>query len=90
MVIEETDFKLEIADDNLTYDLSLLYVINAKDIEKRREEFKTTDYNLQLETCLRKIINYRLSKRIDVTSFAEYVEEFKDERKKLEDLASLK
>ncbi len=44
MIIEEEDFKLEQHESYDRYDLELMYVVNAKDAEKRREEFKNAGY----------------------------------------------
>jgi len=90
VIIEESDFKLTAANDYSTFDLELMYVVNAKDSEKRREEFKDAGYNMSLEKCIQLIINYRLHKRIDVTSLKEYLKEYREERQKLMELVNLK
>lgn len=90
MIIEESDFRLEQQGDYDTYDLELLYIVNAKDADKRREEFRNCGYNMSFEKCMRLVINYRLSKRIDTTSLSQFVKEYKEEREKLSKLASLK
>jgi hypothetical protein len=90
VIIEEEDFKLEQQENFDRYDLELMYVVNAKDPEKRREEFKNAGYSMSLDTCLNKIVNYRLSKRIDTCNFKDFIKGYKEERKKLENLASLK
>ena len=66
MIIEEKDFKLSQIDSFDRFDLELLHIINAKNSEKRREEFKIEGYSMSLETCLQRIINYRLSNKQDV------------------------
>ena len=88
MVIEEKDFKLTQIESFDRFDLELLYIINAKNPEKRREEFKVEGYSMTLETCLNKIINYRLSNNKDTYSLKEYIKEYKAERKLLENLVN--
>ena len=86
MIIEEKDFKLSQIDSFDRFDLELLYVVNAKNPEKRREEFKTEGYSMSLEVCLQRIINYRLSNKQDVYSLKEYLKEYRNERIELENL----
>ena len=59
MVIEESDFKLEYEENSNKFDLYLLHTINAKDEEKRRDEFKIDGYGVSLESAIKRIINYR-------------------------------
>lgn len=86
MIIEEKDFKLSQIDSFDRFDLELLYVVNAKNPEKRREEFKTEGYSMTLEACLQRIINYRLSNKQDIYSLKEYLKEYRNERIELENL----
>ena len=51
---------LEFNPTNSKFDLYLLRVINAKNEEKRREEFQIEGYGMSLESCFRYIINYRI------------------------------
>lgn len=91
MTIEEKDFKLELNELNYRFDLSLLSVINAKDPEKRREEFKLYGYGMSLENCFNVIINYRIDKKIEVIDLKTYVRMYKVELDKLsEELSKFK
>jgi hypothetical protein len=86
MIIEEKDFKLELNPINTKFDLYLLQVVNAKNEEKRREEFQLEGYGMSLETCFRYIINYRIDKKHDILSLREYVLAYKKEK---EDIANI-
>lgn len=87
MIIQEEDFKLELNDSCFDrYTLELIYVVNAKDPTKRREEFKEAGYDMTLETCLNKIINYRISKRQEVYTLKDYMIAYKAERVLLSEL----
>jgi hypothetical protein len=90
VIIEEEDFRLEMNDSNDRFDLELLHVINAKIPEKRREEFKEAGYSMTLDTCLQKIINYRVARKLETGTFCEYVKAYKEERQKLSELSGLK
>lgn len=90
MIVKEHDFELELNEGCIKFDLSILYVVNAKKEDKKREEMKLVGYGMTLETCLHYIINYRLSQKKDVYSLKEYLDEFKNEMKKLSDIANMK
>lgn len=90
MIIEEKDFRLEQHDCYDRFDLELLHVVNAKDPEKRREEFKEAGYAMTLDTCLNKILNYRIDKKIEVGTLADYIKLYREERKLLSELLGLK
>lgn len=84
MIIEGEDFKMELVENSLIcFDLELLHVVNAKDPTKRREEFQGAGYGLTRETCIQKIIHYRLKNKKEVYSFKEYLEALKEERLKI-------
>ena len=89
MTIEEEDFILEYDDNCDRFDLSLLYVKNAKDPAKRSEEFKIYGHSMPLESCLNKIINNRIAKKKNVLNMQEYLAEYKTERKKIYESVSL-
>jgi len=78
MIIEEEDFKLIYDDDHDRFDVYTVKVINAKDLEKRREEYSIYGYSMTLEGALRKIINMRISKRKESYFLKEYLKEYKD------------
>ena len=86
MIIEEKDFLLELNPNGSRFDLSLLYVVNAKNPEKRREEFKLVGYGMHLESCFRTIINHRIASRHEVLSLKKYIEEYKKEKDELTNL----
>lgn len=89
MIIEESDFKLELTSDYNTYDLELLYTVNAKDPDKKREEFKNAGYNMSMDYCMKKIISYRLSKRLDTVNLSTFIKEYKEEHEKLRKLIKI-
>ena len=89
MVIEESDFKLEYEENSNKFDLYLLHIINAKDEDKRREEFKIDGYGTSLESAIKRIINYRLEKRLNVTTLKDYLLQYKEELKNIENLIKL-
>ena len=89
MVIEESDFKLEYEENSNKFDLYLLHTINAKDEEKRRDEFKIDGYGVSLESAIKRIINYRLEKKINTTTLKEYLNQYKEELKNIENLIKL-
>ena len=67
MIIEGEDFKMELVDNSLIcFDLELLHVVNAKDPAKRREEFQNAGYGMSRETCILKIIHYRLKNKKEI------------------------
>lgn len=88
MVIEEKDFKLEFDEDCSRFDLYFLKVINAKDAEKRREEFVLRGYSYTLETALQLIIENRLSKRLETVTIKKYLEEYYKETSFIKNLTS--
>ena len=79
MIIEEKDFKLEFDEGCKRFDFYLLHVVNAKNPEKRREEFKLEGYSMLLESIIPRVINYRLNKKLDVVTLKEYLSEYKKE-----------
>jgi hypothetical protein len=84
MTIEEKDFKLTaISDSDLLFDVELLYTIKGK---TERTEFKVAAYGVSLEHALKKIAQYRVSKKLETTTLKEYIETFKEEVNKLEKL----
>ena len=77
---------LEFNPTNSKFDLYLLRVINAKNEEKRREEFQIEGYGMSLESCFRYIINYRIEKKFDTMSLLEYINEYKKHKNELSKL----
>ena len=86
MIIEEKDFKLEFDEDHSRFDLYLLKTINAKDPEKRRDEFVLRGYGYTLSSISDIIINYRISKKVETISFKKYIEMYLEESKELKSL----
>jgi len=87
VIIQENDFKLELNDNCFDrFSLELIYVINAKDPTKRREEFKEAGFDMTLETCFNKIINYRISRKQEVYTLKDYMVAYKTERALLSEL----
>lgn len=88
MTIQEEDFKM-ISCSGSHWDLELARVVRPKNGEPR-VEFKPEGYGMSMESCMKRIINKRISDKKEVWSLKEYVEEYKkqlDELKKL--LASM-
>lgn len=81
MIIEEDDFKLE--GDIDRFDLYLLKTINAKDPTKKREELTLVGYDMYLETCLKKIIMYRLGRKQDAYTLQKLLKDYKKEVDKI-------
>lgn len=83
LIIEEQDFRMVHCGANL-WDLELLHTVRPKG-QPQRQEFKNVGYGMRMENCFKAIINYRLKrKRSDPYSMKEYVEEYKNEAKKIE------
>lgn len=89
MIIEEKDFKLELNEANHKFDLYILHIINAKNPEKRREEFKIEGYGMSLEHALDKVIKTRISRSVSVIDLKTYVKMYKDEIDKLSEIINL-
>lgn len=89
MKIEGEDFLMEYDEGCNKFDLSIMYVKNAKNPEKRSEELKLYGYGMTMESCIRKIINYRLSKTKDIYSLQEYIKEYRKEIDKIHNLIKL-
>ena len=86
MIIEEDDFKMELNEGKIKFDLSIKSVINAKNPEKRKEEFKKVAHGMTREWCMEHIINHRISRKYDSISMKNYLQEFKKERESLKKL----
>ena len=83
MIIEESDFRLENSSDfSQFWDLELLYTVKPKSGEAR-QEFKNSGYGLTLESAIKRVINYRLSKKKEIYTLKEYLEEYKAENDKI-------
>lgn len=89
MVIEEEDFRLEYDDNCNRFDLHLIHTKNAKDPEKRADEFKLWGYGMPLSSCVSKIINYRIAKGFDTLSLQQYFEEYKKQADRIAYLAKM-
>ena len=89
MIIEESDFKLEYDEASNWFDLYLLHIVNPKDADKRREEFKIAGYGMPLDSALRRIINYRLEKKFEVLTLKQYLKEYRDELSRIEQIIKL-
>jgi hypothetical protein len=83
MVIEEKDFKLELNEANHKFDLYLLYIVNAKNPEKRREEFKLNGHGMSLKTALDRVIKNRIKNKQSVIDLKTYIKMYIEEVDKL-------
>lgn len=89
MVIEEKDFRLiPVSESSPMFDLELLYTIRPKGKEAR-QEFKNAGYGMNLETALKKVIQYRLSCKHDTIDIATYLKEFRAELDSLKGLCGI-
>lgn len=89
MVIEEKDFRLTpVSDSCPVFDLELLSTIRPKGKEAR-QEFKNVAYGISLESALRKVIQYRVSRKHDTVNLATYLKEFREELDSLRKLCEI-
>ena len=87
MRIEEKDFILETSNDSgLFWDLSLPKVVN-KGKENERIEWDKPKYGLQLETALKYIAHCKAVNKLgDSSTLKDYIREYKNAVKELEDI----
>lgn len=85
MVIEEDDFRMTSGASNYFWDLELLYTIRPKG-KPERQEFKDAGFGMTLETCVERIIHHRVSNGREVSTLKEYVQDYRREVKRLEEL----
>lgn len=89
MRIEEKDFALEYDENSNRFDLYFLYTKNAKNPEKKSEEFKIYGHGMTLDSCLSTIINTKLSKNFPVLSLKDYLKEYRLLIKEIKDLIKI-
>lgn len=84
MIIKESDFILtSIKDDGSPFwDLELLFTVNPKKGEQRKE-FKNAGYGLTLENAIKRIVNFRINNKYSVLDLKQYLNEYKKESKRL-------
>lgn len=88
MVIEESDFKMTSVLSGNFWDLELLYTVRPKG-KPERQEFKDAGYGMTLETCLKKVIFRRMEEKRDVYNLKDYVKDYKQEVKRLEEMLNM-
>lgn len=91
MIIEESDFRLTpINESSPKFDLELLYTINPKGKESRKE-FKIVAYGIGIEYAIKKIAHYRVccKHNEEAIRLLTYFEEFKEELDSLKALCGL-
>lgn len=76
MTIEQEDFRLTNDGQSAHWDLEVLKTIRPKS-GPERQEFQIIGYGYPLESALAVIINYRLSKKKDVYTLKEYLQDYK-------------
>lgn len=82
MIIQGEFFQITpVNEHSLQFDLKLLYEIKGKN---PRKEYKDAGYGLTLDAAIRKCIQYAISKKYEVLSLKEYVDEFKKMQKEFE------
>lgn len=85
MVIEEADFRMTSGASDHFWDLELLYTVRPKG-KPERQEFKDAGYGMSLEGCIKKVIHHRISSKKDVSTLEEYVRDYREEVKRLEEM----
>ena len=85
MTIEQEDFRLTNDGVSSHWDLELLKTIRPKG-GPERQEFQIVGYGYPLDHALRVIINYRLSKKKDVYTLKEYLQDYKTVKDSLTNL----
>lgn len=85
MVIEEADFRLTSEVSDYFWDLELLYTVRPKG-KPERQEFKNAGYGMPLEACIRRVVHHRIANKRDVGTLSEYVQDYKEEVKRLGEL----
>jgi len=85
MTIEQEDFRL--TNDGLSnhWDLEVLKTIRPKG-GPERQEFQIIGYGYSFDNALRVVINYRLSKKKDVYTLEEYLQDYKKVKDSLTNL----
>jgi hypothetical protein len=84
MIIQGEFFQITpVSEHSMLFDLKLLYEIKGKN---PRQEYKDAGYGLTLDSAIKKCVQYAISKKYEVLSLKEYVEEFKKTQKELENL----
>lgn len=84
MIIQGEFFQITpVSEHSMLFDLKLLYEIKGKN---PRQEYKDAGYGLTLDSAIKKCVQYAISKKYEVLSLKEYVEEFKKAQKELENL----
>lgn len=85
MVIEEADFRMTSGASDYFWDLELLYTVRPKG-KPERQEFKDAGFGMPLETCIRRVVHHRIANKRDVGTLKEYVQDYREEVKRLEEL----
>ncbi len=88
MIIEESDFRLTPVSDNSPFwDLELLYTIKSR-TGLKKQEFKNSGYGLTLNSAIKKIVSFRIQNKHsdEAITMKQYLDEYKNETKKLEEL----
>ena len=85
MTIEQEDFRLTNDGLSSNWDLEVLKTIRPKG-GPERQEFQIIGYGYSLDNAIRTIINYRLSKKKDVYTLKEYLQDYKQVKDSLTNL----
>lgn len=87
MVIEETDFRMtSVGDKSNFWDLELLQTVRPKG-GPERQEFKEAGYGLPFLSCMKRIASHRIANKKEVFTLKEYVQDYKQQIDKLEELS---
>lgn len=78
IVIEDNDFKMEQVKFSPFFDLSLMVPVNEGK-SNERYEMKLIGYGMTFESCLKRIVSYKLENYDQVCTLQEYVDLYKQE-----------
>ncbi len=82
IIIEGEGFKMEQVKDSPFFDLYILTAVN-EGTDKERFDLKLEGYGMTFESCMKRIVSFRLS-QLDVTcSVSEYIDLYEKEVKKV-------
>lgn len=74
MIIQGPDYKMTLCNGH-SWDLELLHESKSKSGEGK-SEFKVYGYGMSMESCLKRIIHYRMDKKVSVLDLKGYLDEY--------------
>lgn len=80
MTIEDKDYRITPSSNDASnfWDLELLVTIKPKGATEGRKEFKLVGYGMPIESCIKRICNYRIIHKhgADSITLEQYLKEF--------------